>query len=405
MSINLKLYLLNTALPEMRLGAGSPRMPQAGHKSHTNSLTIMSESSRKLHGIYQMRSDIYEETVATWIERNIPETPVEIKDKYSGYRLTVPDYQAIMPVSFRSPSSTAEISALLEQLPLATAQRALHAAYPETKTFRFVRSVEADIDEQIFQHFEWKDARQSNSSARLIVAVQPPWVLSPQDLKSFSECPTVPLNKTRRSFALVSKHRLWSKMWDLCARKDCRYFVLTTFHGWVFGAFSEGWTTAYVSPIINWHDAEISSALQSLVHWTASAMGIPGGWSTPQMYETVRDLGTRPVVPAPYRTKISHARSESSSDGEDDASGHPQSYQVHPQLQAANIRRWAESTQAYSSTQTYSTQLYPPTPPSPTGSTGSNWSETTARGRANADATYRGDWVTMPPVGRRAAAY
>lgn len=116
----------------MRLGAGSPRMPQAGHKSHANSLTIMSESSRKLHGIYQMRSDIYEETVATCrftvlsfcapltpkpgIERNIPETPVEIKDKYSGYRLTVPDYQAIMPVSFRSPSSTAEYAFALSLL-------------------------------------------------------------------------------------------------------------------------------------------------------------------------------------------------------------------------------------------------------------------------------------------------
>lgn len=62
-SVNLKLYLLNTALPEMRLGSGAPKMPPASHKSHTNSLTIRFEPSRKLHAIYQLRGDIYEESV------------------------------------------------------------------------------------------------------------------------------------------------------------------------------------------------------------------------------------------------------------------------------------------------------------------------------------------------------
>lgn len=133
-------------------------------------------------------------------------------------------------------------------------------------------------------------------------------------------------------------------------------------------------------------------------------------WGQDQWFRHHTERRSATLAPSPVRMAkmmvcVSRPNSASAIPDLRQASDHPQSYQVHPQLQAANIRRWAESTQAYSSTQTYSTQLYPPTPPSPTGSTGSNWSETTARGRANADATYRGDWVTMPPVGRRAAAY
>jgi hypothetical protein len=66
----------------------------------------------------------------------------------------------------------------------------MHLAYPETSNWRFVHSEVVDVDKDIFRHFEWKDWNQSQST-RLIVAVQPPWVLSPQDLLNFQGCQSV----------------------------------------------------------------------------------------------------------------------------------------------------------------------------------------------------------------------
>jgi hypothetical protein len=66
----------------------------------------------------------------------------------------------------------------------------MHLVYPETQNWRFTPSEIADVDKDIFKHFEWKDWSQSQST-RLVVAVQPPWIVSPQDLINFVKCQSV----------------------------------------------------------------------------------------------------------------------------------------------------------------------------------------------------------------------
>lgn len=78
----------------------------------------------------------------------------------------------------------------IDQLPLGTVQRAVHLAYPETRNWGFFPSGEVDVDEDIFKHVEWKNCKQAKST-KLIVVVQPPWVLSEQDLQSFRNCQSV----------------------------------------------------------------------------------------------------------------------------------------------------------------------------------------------------------------------
>ena len=35
------------------------------------------------------------------------------------------------------------------------------------------------------------------------------------------------------------------QVYDVCARRKCQWWVVTTYWGWVFGAFSEGEATSF----------------------------------------------------------------------------------------------------------------------------------------------------------------
>jgi len=78
----------------------------------------------------------------------------------------------------------------IDQLPLETVQRTMHLVYPRTQQWRFVHSDVLDIDKDIFDYFQWKD-RNDPQNTRLVVVVQSPWILSPQDVQNFQGCQLV----------------------------------------------------------------------------------------------------------------------------------------------------------------------------------------------------------------------
>ena len=44
-------------------------------------------------------------------------------------------------------------------------------------------------------------------------------------------------------FLLVEFTFVLGQAWDLCTRRKCRWFVITSYNIWVFGAFSRGSST------------------------------------------------------------------------------------------------------------------------------------------------------------------
>jgi hypothetical protein len=122
-----------------------------------------------------------------------------------------------------------------------TVQRTIHLLYPETRPWGFVLSDENDSDRKIFQYFMWSlsPLDENMSPARLaeigrksvVVAFQPPWILSEQDIREFSQCRSVristylsipshispqfpPFRVPGNAFPtpLESKERLWAKV-------------------------------------------------------------------------------------------------------------------------------------------------------------------------------------------------
>jgi hypothetical protein len=86
----------------------------------------------------------------------------------------------------------------LDNVPLQTVQHIIHLLYPQTQSWTFGEGGEENVDQRdndIFRFFTWltDDAQSLHVDCRhsLVVAYQPPWILSEQDIKEFSECRSV----------------------------------------------------------------------------------------------------------------------------------------------------------------------------------------------------------------------
>lgn len=88
----------------------------------------------------------------------------------------------------------------VDNLALMTAQRAMHLTYPEqTSAFGFRYNLPDPLDHDIWQTFLWtskRDMRRGSAGTnKMLVVVQPPWILSEADIREFaSSGPLVPFN-------------------------------------------------------------------------------------------------------------------------------------------------------------------------------------------------------------------
>lgn len=76
-------------------------------------------------------------------------------------------------------------------MPLETVQSAMHAAFPEAmNNYRFylVNDLQ-DLDKDLFRVASW--SKRDSGMTRLVIAFQPPWILSDKDITMFQECASV----------------------------------------------------------------------------------------------------------------------------------------------------------------------------------------------------------------------
>jgi hypothetical protein len=79
--------------------------------------------------------------------------------------------------------------------PLRTAERVLHLMFPDTMDHKVKLNYTSDPDENLFRHMTFspcdphqttrEDEDFASYPPSLIIAIQPPWILSPRDLESF----------------------------------------------------------------------------------------------------------------------------------------------------------------------------------------------------------------------------
>jgi hypothetical protein len=80
--------------------------------------------------------------------------------------------------------------AYVDQFPLETAQRVVHLLFPQTSHWHLLADNKDEPDPELFQYFTWSahpvyaKAYDGPENA-VVIAVQPPWVLTSQDLQNF----------------------------------------------------------------------------------------------------------------------------------------------------------------------------------------------------------------------------
>ncbi|KAJ7154040.1 hypothetical protein C8R46DRAFT_1118525 [Mycena filopes] len=312
---NLRSYFHKATLPEMLADPRAPEMPPPGQRSQHTGVRVAPEPWRQLNGIRSL-GDVWgaslEDMTRDWADGNIPNTSlgVDDMDRETGERFTVPCPPTfdIPPHLERRPTDITRVIPWLDYLPLMTVQRLLHLIFPTQNanwTFSLVDRP-GDKDRKVYQEFLWSYLGPGKPTVftptgdipryPLVVAFQPPWILSTQDMLEFSACRGFPRFDPSNPPALESKERLWAKVWDTCVTHKTRWFVLTSYSEWVFGVFSDGWTIGFISSV-HAFDAQNPTILELLAFWVACAMRLPGWRRLPTIRESLTSGPPRiPVV-------------------------------------------------------------------------------------------------------------
>ncbi|KIY50881.1 hypothetical protein FISHEDRAFT_71192 [Fistulina hepatica ATCC 64428] len=313
---DLRSYLRTSALPQLLLDRSAPELPPPGHKSHSNALAVRAEAYRDhFRDVFTIDKSL-DRLVTNWVNNYVPSEPIEQDDMdpLSGEALTLPRVGQHVPTPKR-PSDLRRMTSWIEDFPLMTAQRVLHLIFPEDTrdySFRFADETHREPDFGIFSSYLWSTTldmdgvlphiRSELEGRQVLVAVQPPWVLSDADMDEFASARRFPRSKGKDcAFPadLQSKDRVWAKarhLWDACVSRNTHWFILTNYNSWVFGGFSLGWTTAWISGVYPEYFSS-PTILECLVFWLASATQLPGGVTIPKVKECLDSLGTI-VVPA-----------------------------------------------------------------------------------------------------------
>ncbi|KAJ6453873.1 hypothetical protein C8R47DRAFT_242587 [Mycena vitilis] len=314
---NLRTYFRRAALPQMLRDPKAPDMPLSGQRSHHVTVQTAAQPWRQLtevRGVEESWGLSLDEMATCWVDEKIPTESLgaEDFDSDTGERFTVPCVPTfdIPDHSARRPTDIMRLIPWLDNLPLLTVQRTLHILFPkQTASWNFsLVDGDENRDRKVYQHFLWSYSGAGRptiftplgniSRYPLVVAFQPPWILSEQDMIEFSECRTFPRFSTTngRLAGLEARERLWAKVWDTCVTNKTRWFVLTSYNHWVFGAFSEGWTMGFVSEVYPFNTCG-PTILELLAFWVACAMRLPGWRDLPKVREPI--TAGPPRVPAP----------------------------------------------------------------------------------------------------------
>lgn len=233
-SSNVRQYVSQATVPKLRLAPSTPPMPEPGHKSHRNLLTVRPERYRRLEQMHRLNDAEFSAKVVSceltnapipveWrlttssldLNKHLPAEPLDEMDvdPQTGERPSIPCPGFAIPVLQPLPVRRIEeyvpsaptiwmlISHLslgtkwIEDLVLRTTQRIVqmvpeYAARTRNWGFSYPEEIR-DVDSNLLRHFVWERDRSEPRSPHcwencsLLVAFQPPWILSPRDMDQF----------------------------------------------------------------------------------------------------------------------------------------------------------------------------------------------------------------------------
>ncbi|KAJ3517155.1 hypothetical protein NLJ89_g690 [Agrocybe chaxingu] len=264
---------------------GTAPFPPNVNKSHKNHILARHEKWRTLENIKCILVH-----PGKFFEKELIADSMNSLDLNEDPRYILPG--ALPPLYTHAPTDMETLEEWLK-LVLVTATRVVHTVYPRIRGFGFYPGPNLEGDNELFRYTVWSpqifipSLEIPTAPAPLVVAYQPPHVLTQKDLEEFASCEAFPPFYVLGGH-LASKHRLWAKIWDICQLNRASYFVLTSYTHWIFGTFSPGMRVGFISPIYLYNTAAPNpTLLETFIYWLCTSLSIPGTFTRPQVDEPI----------------------------------------------------------------------------------------------------------------------
>ncbi|KAF8710595.1 hypothetical protein RHS03_02284, partial [Rhizoctonia solani] len=297
---NLALYCASAILPDLPAGDYAPPLPDTNEQSGSNKYTLAAtvEPWRKLTYINMWQQEKFDEAtqhafantmnVPTW-DLRVPEFDPEtrsIATMAGGRQFVTP------PNHLPFPEGVQGIREWVYHLPLRTAERVMNLVNRNAESWCLDINQASIQFSHLYASCAWGPRLErvtpgSTSTSRhvmpnLLFIIQSPWLLNSKDFRIFCErsmyrhyAKKDPKTGKVEATELDYVDKLWASIYDDCVRGGTHYFILTTYNEWAFGAFSRGWTTAWVTPPKPYNAGSPSvpgpTVLQSILFWMHSA--------------------------------------------------------------------------------------------------------------------------------------
>ncbi|PVF98692.1 hypothetical protein CPB86DRAFT_344398 [Serendipita vermifera] len=302
---NLKEYLYAYTLPHLPISdAGDvPDMPEPGKKAHRNHLNVQFDERRALKSIFRIK--------VSYLTVRIQ----EYMDTLVAYGKHSPSLSLDRPQDPRLPttvSTLAHVSQHVHHHVLLNSERLMHVLNPDGVATSYRWSTLNDPyhsahDNGYVNMYQWKNTTKVEEP-RMIAFVQAPWVLADRDITNFTQTKSMP--QMPRQF--TGKERLWAKVYDVCTRQNCRWFLVTTYDKWCIGVFSKAYQAAFVSlevptqkPWLFPSACPPTTPMQAIFFWLASCMGVKGTYVPDLVMESVHQ--PQPIT-SPTRRSVEAKR-------------------------------------------------------------------------------------------------
>ncbi|GJJ15608.1 hypothetical protein Clacol_009886 [Clathrus columnatus] len=287
-AIYLRSYLRHAELPELYRGGsyyGLPLCPLI--KEAKRNLLVISPNPDRPQAYAILDDNIYgAEDFLTMVNTGIPDCTEDEALTLKATNGT--DY--IYPESKVSPWYPKDLVELIEWIdcyPIKTLTRAIHLANPSTTPWWFERISPKDLGEdfvknrrmlavlgwrfhpnqsrpiwfkEVDEELGWilegeegldfykvhphkKSRFIPSSETSIAVIIQPPWILGWADLEDVVNCQDLPGlidPSIHPSKHYTMAQRVWCQIRDACQKLNTKFFILTTYEGWVFGKFGGG---------------------------------------------------------------------------------------------------------------------------------------------------------------------
>ncbi|TDL20633.1 hypothetical protein BD410DRAFT_361804 [Rickenella mellea] len=274
-------YAENVVLPPSRHCPAAPAMPAPGEKSAMTTVadSKISVDRRNLSFMRPLSRSVLNVQILQYyqiLSLNKTMHQLAIDDR------AIPGHSELLFRGDKDVTTSAEDEALGKAVSILKSI--------DAQTENYYVDISMDRDGTIVPLKVIRDEQESQSrteSVRFGVFILGPWSFAPADFEEFVSIKDVsfmdskgPASESRTEVKFTSAELMLAHVYNFCHENGCRFWAISTYEQWVFGAFLEDYSIGWTSPVYG-IEAKGPNIVQCLEYWIHSAFDGINTWKPP----------------------------------------------------------------------------------------------------------------------------